>query len=125
MSIKSELNNLKESDLWSLVLFVLCKLKEAPEYSSLSELAFILDKSNFLHLCEYFGGQTITIPTMDELEDLLYGLLLYYYVDVEMVTWEDAITTIGKTKSVPDIRKIYRKVKEVLTQYDIHPRGVQ
>lgn len=26
------------------------------EYSSLSELAYILDKDNLLNLCEFFGG---------------------------------------------------------------------
>lgn len=50
------LNNLKEQDLYSLSLFCLYKLMGTNEYSSLSELAYILDKDNLLNLCEFFGG---------------------------------------------------------------------
>ena len=81
MSIKQELEKLKAPDLWSLMLFVLYKVRDIPEYSSLSELAYVLDEKNMLRLCEYFGGTTITIPTIDEMEKMIYGLLLYYYVE--------------------------------------------
>jgi hypothetical protein len=74
MSIKTELNNLKNMDIYSLLLFTLYQCRKSDEYSSLSELAYILDKQNLLNLCEYFGGLTIQIPTIDELESLLNSL---------------------------------------------------
>ena len=77
MKTTQELNNLKSQDIYSLILFALYKLREIPEYSTLSELAYIVDKENLLKLCEYFGGTTIHIPTIDELESILYSLLLY------------------------------------------------
>ena len=51
MAIKQELNKLKEMDVWSLMLFVLYNYQNIPEYSSISELAYILDKKNLLKLC--------------------------------------------------------------------------
>ena len=65
MTIKEELNQLKETDVYSMLLFVLYKMRGIEEYSILSELAYILDKKNLLNLCEYFGGLTIKIPTID------------------------------------------------------------
>ena len=64
MTIKEELQKLHEPDIWSLLLFVLFKIKDIPEYSGISELAYILDRKNLLKLCEYFGGTTITMPTI-------------------------------------------------------------
>ena len=83
MSIKRELDNLTEADIYSLMLFALYKTNELPEYSSLSQLSYILDKDNLLKLCEYFGGTTIRIPTVSELELLLNSLLVYQLVDIE------------------------------------------
>ena len=65
MSIKQELNKLKEPDIWSLMLFVLYKVKDVPEFSGLSELAYIMDKKSFLKFCEYFGGCTIAVPKIE------------------------------------------------------------
>ena len=64
-TINSNLNTLKERDVYSLLLFCLYKLSDIPEYSSLSELVYVMDKKNFLNFCEYFGGQTIKVPTID------------------------------------------------------------
>lgn len=123
MSIKQELEKLKEIDVWSLLLFALFKVKDIPQYASLSELAYILDKKNLLKLLEYFGGTTIKIPTIDEMESLLYALLLYQYVDIEKIPMEDALVTLGvpsdKTK---DYKLEYTKVKTVLNNYSFEPR---
>jgi hypothetical protein len=124
MGIRSELNNLKETDVWSLLLFVLYKMKDTPEFSSLSELAYILDKKSLLKLFEYFGGTTITIPTIDEFERLIYGLLLYEYVDIQKEDFEVALNKI-KSSNVGrvDIKHYYKKVKETMNSYNISRRG--
>ena len=77
MKIKEAVATLKETDIYSLMLFAMFKLRDIPEYSSLSELVYILDKDSLLKLCEYFGGTTIKIPTIEELETLLYALTIY------------------------------------------------
>lgn len=120
MRIKEELVKLKEMDIYSLILFSLFKLRDIPEYSTLSELAYILDKDNLLKLCEYFGGITIKIPTIDELESLVYSLVLYQYVDIDKMDYKDAINIIGHKSS--DLRKVksdYIKLKEILSKYTI------
>ena len=64
-TLRKELDNLKMTDTFSLILFVLYKIRDVKEYSTLSELAYILDKDALLNLCEYFGGMSIKIPTIE------------------------------------------------------------
>lgn len=123
MSIKSELERLKDMDIISLLLFALFKLKESDEYSSLSELSYVLDKKNLLRLCEFFGGCTITIPTIDELETMLGGLLLYQYIDIDKMPVEEAMTLADNKHQAKEIKAAYRVIKDVLTDYSISDRG--
>ena len=118
-----QIKYLKETDTYSLILFCLYKLIEIPEYSSLSELVYVLDKPNLLNLCEYFGGQTITIPTIDELETLTYSLLLYQYVNVEGKDYVEALELIGhESQDLRRVKKFYSKLCDVLSKYDFKPR---
>ena len=124
MPIKNELQKLKQIDIWSLMLFVLYNFQKLPEYSALSELAFILDEKSLLKLCEYFGGQTITIPTIDQLEETIYGMLLYQYIDVEKIPEKDAVLLLRADKSKEKaIKNCYRSLKVILSNYDVSSRG--
>lgn len=124
MTIKEELQKLHEPDIWSLLLFVLFKIKDVPEYSGISELAYILDRKNLLKLCEYFGGTTITIPTIEELEILVYGLLLYQYINIEGIPEEDALVMISREGlSQKVVKSSYLKIKETLQNYDLSVRS--
>lgn len=122
--IREELTKLKDVDVYSLILFVLFKARNVPELASLSELVYVLDKDNLLKLCEYFGGQTITIPTITELEELIYSLVLYQYVDIDGMPYEEAIKIIGhKRVELRTVKSNYTKLKQVLDTYRFTPRG--
>lgn len=124
MAIKNELEKLKQIDIWSLMLFVLYNFQSIPEYSSISELAYILDQKNLLKLCEYFGGQTIKIPTIDQLEETIYAMLLYQYIDIEKIEEKDAFQLLRADKSKEKtIKNCYRTLKTVLANYQLTPRG--
>lgn len=124
MAIKNELDKLKQIDLWSLMLFVLYNFQNIPEYSAISELAYILDEKNLLKLCEYFGGQTIKIPTIDQLEETIYAMLLYQYIDIEKIEEKEALLLLRVDKSrVNMIKNCYKTLKHVLANYQITPRG--
>ena len=62
-SIKKSLNNLHLSDIYSLMLFILFKVQEIPEYAVASELCYLLDGANMTRLLTYFAGKTVTFPT--------------------------------------------------------------
>lgn len=122
-STNNLLLKLKDMDLYSLALFSLYKLMGTAEYSSLSEMVYVLDKDNLLNLCEYFGGQTIRIPTIDELTNLVYSLLLYQYVKIEKMPYDEAIKLIGhKSCDLRAVKANYRKLCEVLKDYTFNTR---
>ena len=71
-------------------VFALYKIKNIPEYSTLSELAFILNKDSFLNIVDYLGGLTIRIPTSKELLVIVNALLLYQYHNIENIDFDKA-----------------------------------
>lgn len=121
MQIRENLNSLKQDDIYSMVLFILYKLQDTVEYSALSELAYILDKSNLLKLCEYFGGCTITIPTISELEQVIYALSVYKRVEVDKINIDDAMSEVsGKVNDIRPIRTVYNKIHDILDNYNFY-----
>jgi len=123
MRLNTELSKLKTMDIYSVMLFALFKMTNMPEYSTLSELAYILDKESFLKLCEYFGGLTIKIPTVDELESVVNALILYQYIDIEGMTFDAAAKLLNRGGE--DLRLVklnYAKLKEVLVDYTFAQR---
>ena len=112
MNIKNELDKLSTPDIYSMMLFVLYKSTEIPEYSSLSQLAYILDKDSLLKLCEFYGGLTIKVPTISQLENLLEGLLMYQLVDIEHQDFEEVSQQFEK-----GVRDSYLHIKEILKNY--------
>lgn len=123
-TINSKLDNLKDSDLWSFILFALFKMRELPEYSAISELAYVLDKQNLINLCEYFGGLTITIPTIDELELMIKALIVYQYVEIEKLSYKEAIDKLGYSDNTSrKLKTRYLSIKELLDSYSFSSRG--
>lgn len=122
--MQRNLKNLKEQDLYSLSLFTLYKLIGANEFSSLSEMAYLLDKNSFLNLCEFFGGQTIRIPTIDEFEELICALLLYQVVNEEQEDYNKVVKDFGEQiKNPRAVRIKYNKLCEILKDYTFEPRS--
>ena len=114
-----ELAKLNDIDTYSLMLFALYKLRDIPEYAALSELVYILDKESVLKLCEYFGGMTITIPTIHELESIIYSLVLYQYINIDGMKYDDAIKIIGyKSHELRKVKADYEKMSKILSKYD-------
>lgn len=121
MTIKKELDNLKTNDVYSLMLFVLYKLRDVPEYNGISQLAYVLDEENFLNLCEYFGGLEIKIPTIDELKDIVDALLLYQYIDIDGMSYSSAVEKVGFPSSqMRHVKKIYINIKQTLKDYNFN-----
>lgn len=99
-------------------------MTDNPEYSSLSQLAYVLDRENLLNLCEYFGGQTITIPTMKELESLIYSLLLYQYVKIDKIDYDKAIELIGhESCELRQVKKRYHALCKIMEKYTFIPQA--
>ena len=121
MNMNSELDKLKTRDVYSLILFILYKIKNNEKYSTLSELAYIVDKESLLNICQYFGGLTITIPTIDEFEDILNVLLLYQKVDIEGKDLDKTLDDFGiRRRNKENMITLYQQVQDILGSYKIN-----
>lgn len=117
------MSKLKQTDICSLMLFALYKMQDMPQYSTLSELAYTLDLQSLLKLCEYFGGLTIKIPTLDELELMINALILYQYINIEGLSYEESISKLDcKYYDIRVLKDTYVKLSEILSQYSFLPR---
>lgn len=120
MRVKEEFLNLKEVNLYPLLMFALYRIKDIPEYMEISRLSFILEKEDLLKLCKFFGGMTISIPTLEELERTLSILLLYEYVNIEKMDFIEACNLIGISEDIRVIKTEYTKVCDILNKYDFN-----
>lgn len=115
MRITDHIENLHKEDIYSLMLFTLYKCNESNEFSSLSQLSYILDIESLLKLCEFYGGQTITIPTITELRTMLDALLVFQMVEIE----HRDINELEKQYTV-NVIKLYKRIKEILKEYSFN-----
>lgn len=82
-------------DLYYVALLTLYKLKDNSKYSTLAEMSFLLEPQSFINMIWHYEGQTIQIPSRDELKSSLRMISLYYYYDVKELSWHDALNKIG------------------------------
>ena len=118
MAIKNELNKLKEYDINSIILFSLYKLIGNPEYEVLSEMSYVLDRKNMIRFIEMFGGMTIRVPTISELETATCGLLLYQLVNVEGKDYATSLNEVRELRpNAKNIQGAYESICNVIQNY--------
>lgn len=98
-NLSNKLSSLNKEDTYSMMLMLLYASNDNPRYSTLSELAYVLDHENFLNFIKYYEGQTIEIPSMDVIEDSLRVLMLFQYYKRENMDWTEAIHKAGFSSS--------------------------
>ena len=100
----SEVENLsitEELD-FAYLLELLPVLHNVPEYSWLPELFAIIGHERLIDLCRYAGGETITIPTLDQLTNSIEALQWFYDV---------VIKKAKKSEDVPEnLQPLFQKI---------------
>ena len=126
-SIKQSLNSLHLSDIYSLMLFILFKVQEIPEYAVTSELCYLLDGANMTRLLTYFAGRTVTFPTEAEMTTVTNALLMYQYINIDGETFTAAQNKLGDlTKKEKDkITELYVQILPIMKQYNIDRSQIQ
>ena len=126
-SIKENLNTLELSDVYSLMLFVLYKVQDIPEYAVLSELCYLMDSRSLTRLFTYFAGKTITIPTESEFKILANALLMYQKVNIDRKSYSDAIAELKDLtpKEKTSITNLYLQIIDIMNNYNINRNRVK
>lgn len=106
MGRKKKLDTREDLD-FAYLLELMRPLSDVSEYALLPELFSIVGHENLLKLCKYAGGQTIQIPTLEELKDSMYALQSFYDVDIKHSKSDSEIPSNLRTL-VDKIRKVYQ-----------------
>ena len=112
------IDDFKDVDIYSLAMFILYKLVDVQEFSIMGELPYILDKKSLLNFCNYFGGRTIKVPTLNELYSTMHLILLYHYINVDKKSFDEAFKLVGyKDIDRKKIVSAYEKIDSILNKY--------
>lgn len=85
------------------LLGLLPALTDEPEYAWLPELFSTIGYQSLLDLCEYAGGETIRIPTIEELSIAIAGLDYFYNINIKH--------SISESEIPDNILSTYLKIK--------------
>lgn len=88
--LDKKLSQTEELDFHYL-LTLMPSLLDIPAFSWLPELFAIVGHDNLINLCKYAGGETIQIPTLEELSDSVESIQWYYDVYVKKVKSQNDI----------------------------------
>ena len=100
------------NDLYYLSLMILSA--KIGTNSILPEIIFLLDEKSLNNLLCYYGGQTVKIPTLQDLRDSLYGILIYYYYDIQGNSWKESFKKMGLEYSGELSWKLSKLRREVI-----------
>ena len=100
LPIKDELD-------FQYLLQLLPPLENEPEFAWLPELFSIIGARNLITLCKYAGGETIKLPTIEQLATDIEALQWYYdvYIAHKKSAEEIPVTHLDL---VQKIRQVYR-----------------
>lgn len=122
-NLSEVMSNLRKSDVYSILCSFLYDLHQIPEYTTLSELCYLLDIDSFMNFIKYFSGKTIKVPTKKEFSDAMQVLLLFQYYEIEKRPWKDCLimcdipTSKGKL-----MHNKLDKLKETMQKYNFGNR---
>lgn len=89
------------------LLEIMPALHDKPGFAWLPELFSIIGAERLVNLCKYAGGETITIPTIDELSSSIEALQFFYDIRIK------------KTKKMSDLPLVLSsKFQTICEVYD-------
>lgn len=102
------------NDFYFIVHLIINKFNKNNKNSLIPELAYLLDSKSFTNLITYFEGETITIPTREEVLDSLKLIELYYNYKILGKSWDTSISDTYGSLSIDDKKEIAVKYNELV-----------
>lgn len=118
---------LDKKDTFSFILSSIYASEVDNDYTVLADLIYMLDEKTFKRFMGMFEGQTIKIPSIRKLNDMLGALMLYTYVDIEGKPLMETMKKLGYCMERDD--KVqgpseYVKLKKLIKDKKIEVGGV-
>jgi hypothetical protein len=110
------------SDLYYISLILLSAFNKRG-YKQIPELALILDEDNLMRLLDVYGGQTIQIPTKEQLGRYLKAISVYYYTEIKGMGMSAAMSKAHATGD-NGVRVDMHKMKKFLSTLKLPDRKI-
>ena len=96
---------------FAYLLELMRPLYSVPEFAWLPELFMIIGHERLIDLCKYAGGETLIVPTLEELSSSLHALQYFYKVHIQHS---------ATVKDIPEsLVYLYQKIKQVYDQEEM------
>ena len=116
--------SIEDEDTYALICNFLYDIKDIPEYATISELCYLLDKNSFKNIVRYFGGRSFTVPTKKEIAEAIQVIKLYNFYEIEKRPWKDAVLLAGFSSSSGKMAKNkLEKLKATMKKYNVGNRN--
>jgi hypothetical protein len=102
--MNKELSITEELD-FQYLLELLPPLEDTPEFANLPELFSIIGVKSLIKLCKYAGGETITIPTLEQLYTDIQALQYFYDVYIK--------SSKSPVEIPPNLIELVNKIKTI------------
>ena len=104
MKNKSKLPLTEDLD-FQYLLCIMPLLQEIPEYQLLPELFSIIGETSLIELCSVAGGETIRIPTLEELSKSIDGLQAFYDYKIKGL--------VSKQEIKPELQGLVTRIERI------------
>lgn len=101
---------LTEEINFQYVLSLMRPLHDVDEFAWLPELFVLIGHEKLIDLCRYCGGETLAIPTLDQLSDSIDVLEWYYKINMSHT---------ANVEDIPEnLMPLYEKICDVYEELD-------
>ena len=122
----NDLNFLNPRDAYAVATALLYALRVQPQYSVISELPYLLDYDSFIKFIKYYGGQTIRVPTLEEMSEVFKLMLLYQYHEVDTLDWKTSLKKSGyRDEDSWSVKAKLQILKKILKDQDFGGRDYE
>lgn len=90
------------------------------DYMLMSDLVYALDSESFKNFLTLFEGQTIKVPTIEEIKSMITAMTILAYHDIDKVPMPEVLKSLG----IQDVPSCYKKLKELLLKNKIKVGGI-
>lgn len=81
------------------------------------EVPLLIGYEPYSKLINYYGGTSLSIPTREELQSNLLGIMSYYYYNIKGLSWSDTMKELGMTQTKGSrrlLRNRWKAFKEIV-----------
>ena len=118
---------LDKKETYSLMLSAIYAAEADPNYRLLADLMYLLDDEEFKGFLTLFEGQTITIPTLQQLTEMLKALTIYTYRNVQGLSWKDTAQIMGEIDAPSSPYRgnaAYRALIQAIQDHNLNVGGI-